>query len=157
MGQLPLEEANKILNEVIPPEEIEFIEKKQRNVELHPFHQPKHNDLASCINLMKSGFAVTKYNLKNGKSRRVLLRLSACRSKLVYTDMEEKKGLRKLLGPSVKTLKHYAGVIYGGKTHNFAKHRKIVKEEFEMEEMKENPNDANSIFTTMDPIQVATQ
>ena len=126
-----MKEAEKILHQPVPLEEVKQIERKQNYTQVDPIMKRSYDNIASCYSMMSMGFIATKYNFQNSTSRKVIVRLSACRTKLVYTDLAEKKGLRSLLGPSVKSMAKFQGIIYGGKTPNFRKHRQLVRSKFE--------------------------
>ena len=65
-----------------------------------------------------------KYNYKNQMFKKSLIQLSADAKKISYNDMN-KKGIIKM--SSSVNLDKFSGVIYGGHTENFKKHKRALR------------------------------
>ena len=88
---------------------------------------PAYNDIEKCMRLMSFGIVGTKYNFKNNKFRKVILQLSADRTKITYQDYEKQGNFNLFSGSTSLKLAKFTEVIYGGRLENFRKHRRVLR------------------------------
>ena len=86
---------------------------------------------------MQFGVVGCKYNFKNRKSRRIVLQLSACKTKLLYQDAKERGSWQVFSGSTSVRLSKFKGLEYGGLTENFKRHRRILGR---LQRMNSSPN-----------------
>ena len=114
---------------------------------------PSYNELDKCLRLMSYGIECVKYNYKNNRFRKVFLQISSDRKKILYRDVKDQhsQGGNFTLFSSSTSLKisKFTNVVYGGRTENFKKHRKILRRQFQLNRKFNNPNDAESSATSM--------
>ena len=103
---------------------------------------PSYNDYSKCIQLLRFGITCYKYNYKNNKYRRIVLQLSPDQTKILYQDFKETGNWQVFSSSTNKKIAKFNGLIYGGRTDNFKKHRRFQRRQ---QEMRLNPNDPESV------------
>ena len=117
-----IQDATKILFQKIEPQEVESIIAGQRpNLLLQPDQVSIHDNFAQSLNLLKDGITGYKYNFKNNKFRKLTIKLSKDYKSIMYIDDMRFNNTRMI------NLEKFTGIIYGGLSDNFCKHRKVLR------------------------------
>ena len=116
-----IQDATKILFQKIEPQQIESINVSQRPSLLLQDQAPTHDNFAQSLNLLKEGITGYKYNFKNNKFRKLTIKLSKDYKSIMYIDDMRFNNTRMI------SLEKFTGIIYGGLSDNFGKHRKVLR------------------------------
>ena len=65
---------------------------------------------------LEVGIVAQKFNFSNNEYRNIIIRLSSCRSKLIYTDESNDSFWSMLKGKKTLKISSIKGLIYGGNT-----------------------------------------
>ena len=86
-----------------------------------------------CIQVLKQGIPVIKYNYHNMKTRKVMLTLTHDNTRLTYTNQDAGSGLLCGLNKNKSAsfpLKNFMGLVYGAQSATFIKHRDKCFEQY---------------------------
>ena len=88
-----LAEAALLLDRPVRREEYERIGRRAKtHTQIAAEPRPAYDDYQSCLKILDGGISATKFNFSNTKYRDVIIQLSPCRKKLLYSD--EKSSFR---------------------------------------------------------------
>ena len=82
-------------------------------------HKPPYEDYRTCVEILKAGIAVIKYNFSNMNYRQATLRISDDETKILY------KGKKSILEKSID-IAQLKGLLYGASSQTFKAHRKRI-------------------------------
>jgi hypothetical protein len=130
----------------MPEKELEDLFAKQKTlIDLYTMPTPSYNDLSSCLRLLRFGIVGHKYNFKNNSYRKIVLQISEDLQRLQYQNLTEKTSNWQVIrGATTQKLSRFSGIVFGGTTSNFKKHRRILRRK---QKLQENPNDAESCMS----------
>ena len=96
-----------------------------------------HDQFIRCKKLLQFGLVGYKFNYKNQMFKKALIQLSSDMKKINYNDMNSRGSMQMFKKSSSVNLDKFSGVIYGGQTENFKKHKRALRRNLEIT-MKEN-------------------
>lgn len=107
---------------------------KQDLTKLRNSPLPYWRDYAQSLQVLRVGIPAVKFNYSNDKSKQVLLQCSADGKTLMYSDPNAKRSVFKKafgIGMKKRALSDYQGLVFGGATSTFARHKEALLKKLE--------------------------